>query len=119
MALRVAGHLLAPSSREGVKKNDESGVHLPQLQNKSSYLLYFIFISFFIIDFFYRVFGRFVTRGVQKRDKNFFQKNSSGLITKNAAFVPLVVFFSPSVVLLDFFIAFLGRFVTRGVQKRD
>jgi hypothetical protein len=59
-------------------------------------------------DFFYRVFGRLVTRGVQKHDKNLKKKNPSGLITKNVCFFPSVFFPPPSVVLLDFFIAFLG-----------
>jgi lauroyl/myristoyl acyltransferase len=32
-------------------------------------LLRFFFLPVVLIDFFYRVFGRFVTRGVKKRDK--------------------------------------------------
>jgi hypothetical protein len=105
-------HQAAKGGREN--KVDESDVHLPQPPKKSSYLLRFVFIFIFIfsIDFFYRVFGRFVTRGVQKHEKTF-HKIPSGLITKNVAF------FSPSVVLLDFFNRVFGRFVTRGVQKRD
>jgi hypothetical protein len=40
----------------------------------------------FYIFLFKAFFGRFVTRGVQKRD--FFFRSPSGLITKNAAFFP-------------------------------
>jgi hypothetical protein len=58
-------------------------VHLPQPQKTSSYLHYFILIASSI---FYRVFGRFVTRGVQKHEKQNPQKNPSWLITKNVAF---------------------------------
>jgi hypothetical protein len=50
----------------------------------------------------------------------FFEKQSSGLITKNAGFFPSV-FFSFSLgcfARFDFYRVF-GRFVTRGVQKRD
>jgi hypothetical protein len=75
-----------------------------------------LFLFLFFIDFFLpRFFGRFVTRGVQKHRGNknskklFFEKNPSGLITKNVAFFPSGFFFSPSVVWFDFlFIAFLG-----------
>jgi hypothetical protein len=72
-----------------------------------------------LIDFFYHVFGRFVTRGVQKHDNFFFQKNPSGLITKNAAFFSSVFFFNPRLFCSIFFYRVFGRFATRGVQKRD
>jgi hypothetical protein len=76
-------------------------------------LLYlFIFFRFF----FNRVFGRFVTRGVIKHDETFSQKNRSGLIIKNAAFVSS--FFLPLVSSIVLNHAF-GRSITRGVQKRD
>jgi hypothetical protein len=82
-------------------------VHLPQLQKKSSYLVYFVFsFILFFIDFFIAFFGRFVARGVQKRDKTFFRKNPSGLITKNAAFPPSV----PPLPRLFCSIFFLSRF---------
>jgi hypothetical protein len=87
-------------------KNDESDVHLPQPQKQSRYLLHFNFIFFH--RFVYRVFGRFVKRRVQKHDIFFRKIRPSGLITKNVAF------FSPSVILLDFFYRVCGRFVTRG-----
>jgi hypothetical protein len=84
-----------------------SDVHLPQPQNKSSYLLYFaLFCFIFIVSSicFDRVFGRFVTREVKKK--------TSGLITKTWPFF-LRVSPPPLVVLLNFLIAFFGRFVTR------
>jgi hypothetical protein len=64
-----------PKGRRG-KKNDESDVHLPQRQKKSSYLLLlrFIFVFIFLSTFFKAFFGRFVTRGVQKHGKTFFSK---------------------------------------------
>jgi hypothetical protein len=62
----------------------------------------------------YRVFGRFVKRGVKKHTT----KNTSGHTKKNVGFFPSV-FFPPSVVLLDLFGRVFGRFATRGVQKRD
>jgi hypothetical protein len=49
------------------KKNDESDVHLPQRQKKVvTYSILFLFL--FLFDFLKAFFGRFVTRGVQKRD---------------------------------------------------
>jgi hypothetical protein len=65
--------------------------------------------------------GRFVTRGVQKHKRTFFfhEKDPSGLITKKCGFVSLRFFFSPSVVLFNFFYHVFGRFVTTGVLKRD
>jgi hypothetical protein len=105
-------------------------VHLPQPPKKSSYLLYFYFYFYFVYVAilsirFYRVFGRFVPKR-----QNFFSKKSIWLITKNAPFFrPFFFPFSgtptftttsdPPVVLLDFFYRVFGRFVTRGVQKRD
>jgi hypothetical protein len=84
---------------------------------KSSHSLFFFFIVF---DFLFKAFfGRFVTRGVQKHEKNN-PKNPSGLITKNAAFF-LPFFFSPSLGRFRsiFFYRVFGRFAARGVQKRD
>jgi hypothetical protein len=43
----------------------------------------------------------------------------SGLITKDMAFFSSFFFLSPLVVWFDFVYRVLGRFVTRGVQKRD
>jgi hypothetical protein len=49
----------------------------------------------------------------------FFSEKTSGLITKTVVFFSSV-FFSPSLVLLDFvFVRVFGRFVTMGVQTRD
>jgi hypothetical protein len=65
----------------------------------------FLFLFLFTFDLIsYRIFGRFVTGGVQKHGK------ISGPSQK-MFFSPSVFFFSPSVVLLGFllsFIAFLG-----------
>jgi hypothetical protein len=106
--------------RGGVKKKLTKATYIcrspPQ---KSSYLLIFIFIVF--IDFLSR-FRAFRKKGVSKtQQKLFFTKAhlASGLITKNMFFFPLCFFLSPSVVLLDFLNRVFGRFVTRGVQKRD
>jgi hypothetical protein len=92
---------LVGSSNKGRRenKNDESDVHL-QPQNKSSHSLHFIFIFVVFIDFVYRVFGRFVTRGVQKHGGG----GESGLIKKKnwAFFFPLPRLFSSIL-----FIAFL------------
>jgi hypothetical protein len=67
---------------------------------------------------FYRGFGRFVTRGVQKRENFVFQTNLSGLITKNVFFFPSVLCFLARF-FARFFYRIFGRFVTRRVQKRD
>jgi hypothetical protein len=67
--------------------------------------------------FCYRVFGGFVTRGVQEHEKHNFLKVPSGLITKNVAFFPFL-FFSLGCFSRGIFRVF-GRFVTKGVQKRD
>jgi hypothetical protein len=47
------------------KQNDESDVHLPQPQPQQKAVTYFLFLNRFV----YRVFGRFVTRGLQKHKK--------------------------------------------------
>jgi hypothetical protein len=53
-------------------------------------ILYFILIPPLVI---YHVFGRLVTRGVQKHD--FFQTNPSGLIKNNVAFLLRFLFLLP------------------------
>jgi hypothetical protein len=60
----------------------------------------------------------FHNKGVQKHDI-FFQKKSIWAHHKKFGLFSLRFFFSPSVVLLDFFYRVFGRSVTRGVQKRD
>jgi hypothetical protein len=95
------------------KQNDESDVHLfAAALKKSSYLLHFIFNFIFI---FYR------NKGSSKTRTHFFpRKNPSGLITKNAAFFSSVFFFLTLGCFVRFFFhRVFGRFVTRGVQKRD
>jgi hypothetical protein len=68
---------------------------------KSSYLLNFYLFICFHLDFSYRVFGRFVTRGVKK-----YGGNPSGHQKQSVAFFP-PSFSLPRFFLLDFFIAFL------------
>jgi hypothetical protein len=96
---------------------------LQRLKKKAvtnSVLFLFLFLFLFPIGFFNAFFGRFVTRGVQKHEKDSFSKKCpSGLITENVAFFSSVFFPPPSVVWFDFFHRVFGRFVTRGVQKRD
>jgi hypothetical protein len=93
------------------KKNDESDVHLPQRQKKSSHLLCFVFVFIFI---FYRIFlraffGRFVTRGVQKHEKNIFWKVHLGSSQKMRLFFPPFFFPLPRLFCSIFLIiAFLG-----------
>jgi hypothetical protein len=103
----LASLLCALIKGGGEKKNDESDVHLPQRKKKSSYLLYFIFIFIFIFNrFLLEAFlGRFVTRGIQKHEKNFFPKKIHlGSSQKMRLFFPPFFFLSfPSVVLFDFF----------------
>jgi hypothetical protein len=90
------------------KKKDKSDVHLLQRLKKSSYLLFFIIYYLFLYRF-------LLTRFLGK----LFRKKPSGLITKNLEVFPSVFFFPPSVVWFDYFNRVFGRFVTRGVQKRD
>jgi hypothetical protein len=101
-------------------KNDESDVHLPQRQNKSRHLLYFVFIFIFYRFFLRRFFGRFVTRGVQKQGKNLFSKKNIWAHHKKCGFFFLLFFcFSFGCFVRFFFNRVFGRFVTRGVQKRE
>jgi hypothetical protein len=68
-----------------------------------------LFLNFFLflICFLNRVFGRFVTRGVQNHDKKL--KKSIWAHHKKCGFFFLRFLFNPSAVLLDFvLIAFLG-----------
>jgi hypothetical protein len=106
-------HAPTPAAYKGrrEKKNDESDVHLPQRQKKSSYLLYFIFIFIFIFYRFFlkALFGRFVTRGVQKHEKNFFPKKPIWAHHKKCGFFSLrFFFFTLGCFVRFFFIAFLG-----------
>jgi hypothetical protein len=87
----------------------------------TSYLLYFIFIFIFIfIDFFFKgVFGAFRNKGSSKTRKIFFPKKSIWAHHKKCGFFPLRFFFTPGCFVRFFFYRVFGRFVTRGVQKRD
>jgi hypothetical protein len=93
-----------------------------------TYFILFLYLFLLFSSFcFNAFFGRFVTRGVQKHNKNLFSnlfsKKSIWAHHKKCGFVFVLFFlFFPSVVWFDLvFIAFLdfGRFVTRGVQTRD
>jgi hypothetical protein len=89
-------------------------------QKVVTYFILFLFLFLFFIDFFKGFFGRFVTRGVQKHENLFSRKSPSGRSSqKIRPFPPPFFFLSPWVVLFDFFCHVFGRFVTRGVQKRD
>jgi hypothetical protein len=82
---------------------------------KSSYLLHFIFMLFF-----YLFFWAFRNKGSSKTRKNFFsEKIHLGSSQKMRFFFP--PFFFPLLRLFCsiFFNRVFGRFVTRGVQKRD
>jgi hypothetical protein len=85
--------------------------------SRATYFVLFLFLFLFFIDFFKDVFWAFRNKGSSKTRKKHFRKIPSGLITKNTVFFS-PFFFSPSVVLFDFFYHVFGRFVTRGVQKR-
>jgi hypothetical protein len=85
-------HIIQTTSIQGrrEKQNDGSDVHLPQPQNK---------VITFVIVFLIALFGRFVTRGVQKHD-NCFSKKSIWAHYKKCGY-----FFS-----LSRFLFSLGRF---------
>jgi hypothetical protein len=83
-------------------------------------VLFCFYFYFFWSICFNALFGRFVTRGVQKHEKAlFFRKSPSGLITKNVAFFSSVSPPPSLGCLVRFFYRVFGRFATRGVQKRD
>jgi hypothetical protein len=116
-------HLLASARRPAKggrkKNNDESNVHLPQLQKKV--VTYFILFLFLSSNVFIAFLGVLKQGEFKNATKVFFQKNPSGLIdiTNNAAFFPSV-FFPPFLgCFARFFYRVFGRFVTTGVQKRD
>jgi hypothetical protein len=83
----------------------------------------FLCLFLFFIDFLNALFGRFVTRGVQKHEKTtFFGKIHLGSSQKMWRFFRpflFVLFFLPRLFDSIFFNRVFGRFVTRGVQKRD
>jgi hypothetical protein len=67
--------------------------------------LYFICIFVFFIDFFNAFFWRFVTRGVQKHEKNFFSKKSIWAHHKECGFFSPISFFFPLGCLVRFFLS--------------
>jgi hypothetical protein len=82
-------------------------------------LTLFIFLGVFLALFFYHVFGRFVTSGVKKHEKQ--PKKNIWAHQNKCVFFPafFFLFFSLSIVLLDLFVIYycvLGRFVTRGTS---
>jgi hypothetical protein len=79
------------------------------------FYFYFILFLFFIYFFLRAFFGRFVTRGVQKHEKTFFSKKSIGSSQEMRLFFP--PFFSPSVVLFDFFLSRFWAFRDKGSSK--
>jgi hypothetical protein len=110
-----AGSARTKGGRKAQKQNGESDVHLPQRKKKVSTATFFSPPIFFKA-----LFGRFVARGVQKHERKKKRKSPSGLITKNAGFFSSVFcFFLPRLFCSIFFYRVFGRFVARGVQKRD
>jgi hypothetical protein len=93
-------------------------------QVAGSYLLYFNFNCIFIFCRFrfvicYRIFGRFVTRGVQKHDKKFPKKSIWAHHQKRGLFLSVFSPFFSGGRFARLFYRVFGRFVTRGVQKHD
>jgi hypothetical protein len=70
------------------EKNNESDIHVPQPQNKSSYLL----ASPPPPYFFYRVFGRILTRGVKKRNSKANRENLFAAAQKKQLLTYVIVF---------------------------
>jgi hypothetical protein len=83
-------------------------------------VLYSLFLFFDFCRVFLAFFGRFLTRGVQKREKNVFFQKKRLLIQKKPAFSLRFFsppFFSPPLALgyfARFFCRVSGRFTTRG-----
>jgi hypothetical protein len=71
------------------------------------------FILFLFLSIFYRVFGSFVTRRVQKHDKTFPQKIYLGSSQQKVGFFSSV-FFCPSVVLLGFVLSRFWAYLDKG-----
>jgi hypothetical protein len=97
-------------SRGAVKKKMTKATYICRSAKKKvlTYLFLFLFLFLFFIEFFKGVFWAFRNKGSSKtRKKLYFEKVHLG--SSHAAFFSSVFFFSPSVVLFDFFfIAFLG-----------
>jgi hypothetical protein len=94
------------------KQNDESDVHLPRHQKKSSYLLHFFY------QFVYRVFLGVLCQGEFKNAKTkVSKKNPSGLITKNAAFFPPFFFFILPRLFGSIFLSRFWAFRNKGSSK--
>jgi hypothetical protein len=83
--------------------------------------LFYFYFYFIFYRFFKGVFWAFRNKGSSKtRKKN--RKNPSRLRSSQKMrhfFIRFCLFFPSPVVLFDFFHRVFGRFVTRGVQKRD
>jgi hypothetical protein len=89
---------------------------------RKHFIFIFIHICFLFFLSFIAFFGRFVARGVQKHEGKKIPKKPIWAHHKKCGFF----FLRPPppspplfVVLLDFFYHAFGRFVTRGVKKRD
>jgi hypothetical protein len=113
---------LAQFKRGGVKTKTTKVTYICRAANKkSSYLLNFIFIFICLSIFFLGAFWAFRNKGVQKHEKTN-SKKSIWAHHKKCGFFFLRFFFfprRPRLFCSIFFYRVFGRFVTRGVQKRD
>jgi hypothetical protein len=89
-------------------------------QKAATYFILFLFL-FFLSIFCDALFGRFVKRGVKKTRETNFEKIHLGSSQKMWLFFVrfFFFFFLPRLFGSIFFNRVFGRFVTRGVQKRD
>jgi hypothetical protein len=72
----------------------------------------------FFIDFFNRVFWRFVTRGRVQKHEILFSKKNPGSSQKNVALFPLRLFSLPRLFFARFYLIAFLAFRNKGVQKR-
>jgi hypothetical protein len=99
------------------KTNDRIDVNLPQPRKKSSYLPQFLFFSLIFLSRFWAHQKKWIFIAFFKNTKTKIKQKHLGSLQKMWLF--FLRFFSPSVVLLDFFYRVHGRFVTRGAQERN
>jgi hypothetical protein len=107
------------SPRGAVKKKMTKATYMCRSAKKKVVTYFILFLFLFLFLFFIDFFGRFVTRGVQKDEKNFFfEKVHLGSSQKMRLFFLRFFFFSLGLFCSIFFYRVFGRLVTRGVQKR-
>jgi hypothetical protein len=90
-------YVLHQGSRGAAKKKMTKVTYICRSAKKKVVTYFILFLFLFLFLFlsicFKALFGRFVTRGVQKHGKKNFRTSPSGLITKNAAFFSSSFFF--------------------------